>query len=56
MTVECMHCKKIIGEKPGHGVEGVSSGVCPACVKRHYPELADRILEIKEETLGGEPT
>lgn len=56
MTVECMHCKTIIGEKPGYGVQGVSSGICKACVRTYYPDLADRLLEIKEETIGGEPT
>lgn len=27
----CMFCKAEYGSKPGHGVSGVSDGVCPAC-------------------------
>ena len=45
-----------MGEKDGHGVEGVSSGVCPPCVQEFYADYVDRMDEIRDETLGGEPT
>jgi len=32
MTVVCMYCKVVIGQKDGLGVSGVSHGICRDCV------------------------
>lgn len=37
MTIECCHCRKIVGEKDGHGVEGVTSTICAPCAESILP-------------------
>jgi hypothetical protein len=34
MKIVCAWCGVYIGEKDGQGIEGVSHGVCPECLKR----------------------
>ncbi len=49
IVVTCMHCGHVIGYKPGHGVTGMSSGICTACLWTHYPDLAEEVMELKKE-------
>jgi hypothetical protein len=37
ITILCAWCGKEMGEKPGEGHEGVSHGICPECLKKHFP-------------------
>ena len=56
----CAHCKKIRDDAgywqqveiyfQEHSDVDFSHGICPECLKEHYPEYADRVLEkIKKE-------
>jgi hypothetical protein len=49
MTIICMHCGHIIGTKDGHGVIGLTSGICSACLWLHYPQYAARVVEAKRK-------
>ena len=42
-TVVCDRCGKVI--HPGDSRMRASHGVCPACIREHYPEYADEVLE-----------
>lgn len=37
LTIICMYCKKYMGEKPGLGVSGDTSSICPECWKERFP-------------------
>lgn len=39
MKVICMDCRKDLGEKDGHGVEGVSHGLCDECYEQRKTEI-----------------
>ncbi len=31
LVLQCIWCSSVYGEKPGHGVSGISHGCCPKC-------------------------
>lgn len=39
LTIVCIYCREVKGQKKGHGVAGVSSTICPPCMKVHHPEV-----------------
>ena len=41
----CAWCSKVMGEKDGEGVEGVSDGICDDCVILNFPHRANKIIE-----------
>ena len=50
MKIRCMDCKRDLGEKDGHGVDGISDGLCPECylIRRKEIEemkIQDRAME-----------
>ena len=36
IKVVCAWCGISLGEKDGQGAEGISHGICPECVMRHF--------------------
>lgn len=38
LTVVCMDCSCLMGERDGQGVSGVSHGLCPDCLARRRVE------------------
>ncbi|OGV39372.1 MAG: hypothetical protein A2020_09095 [Lentisphaerae bacterium GWF2_45_14] len=55
----CVHCKKIRDDGgywenveqyiEAHSEVGFSHGICPECLKKHFPDIADEILESQAE-------
>ncbi len=53
----CAHCKKVRNDKgyweqvekfiETNSDAGISHGICPECLKKHYPDMADEILDGK---------
>ncbi len=54
IKVICAWCGKDMGEKDGEGVEGVSHGICPACLTEVIDEASAMRNEIKQEMELGE--
>ena len=42
----CMFCGQVYGQKPGHGCEGPTHGICPSC--------EPNAMALLEEGPGGE--
>ena len=38
LKIECMYCRKPIGEKPGYGVTGTSHSICRQCWAARWPD------------------
>ena len=41
LTIVCAWCSRPMGEKPGHGVVGVSHTICPACLPGVLKQFGD---------------
>ena len=51
----CSHCKKVRNDKgyweqvekfiETNSEAGISHGICPECLRKHYPDMADEVLE-----------
>ena len=39
LKIECMYCRKAMGEKEGHGVEGTTHSICPECWSERFPGI-----------------
>jgi len=39
LKVECMYCRKAMGEKDGQGTEGTSHSICRECWLKHFPDF-----------------
>ena len=37
LKIECMDCRKVMGEKDGQGTEGTSHSICPECWEVRFP-------------------
>jgi hypothetical protein len=46
-TFKCMYCGTPMGKKDRHGIAGIPESICPLCLRKHYPQCADRALKIK---------
>jgi len=38
LTIICAWCGKFLYRKPGYGQSGISSGICPECKKKYFPD------------------
>lgn len=38
LKIQCMHCRKDMGEKDGKGTEGTSHSICKECWMDRYPQ------------------
>ena len=43
MKIVCAWCGKCMGERDGEGIEGVSHGMCEACLNKMEVEVSNRI-------------
>jgi hypothetical protein len=43
MRCICSYCKNQYGIKDGQGQEGDSHGICPDCLKKEFPDYAERL-------------
>jgi len=39
LKIECMYCRKAMGEKDGKGTEGTSHGICEECWSERFPGI-----------------
>ncbi len=44
LTIECAFCGRLMGEKDGMGCAGVTSSICPECIRKYYPDCAEELL------------
>lgn len=48
MIVECMCCRREIGQKSRNGSRfAVTSGICDDCLDARYPEYAERVRQLR---------
>lgn len=40
LKILCMYCGAGMGEKPGYGVSGETSGICRPCWATHFPGIS----------------
>jgi len=52
IKVVCQTCGKVLGEKDGQGVEGISHSTCEKCLRELYSDIFSE-EEIQEITKGG---
>ena len=45
LRVYCAYCKKHLRDKDGHGVSGISHGICRVCRDKILAKHRDRVLE-----------
>lgn len=41
IQVFCGWCGKYMGSKDGEGQPGASHGICPKCLKIHFPSISE---------------
>jgi len=39
LKIECMYCRKAMGEVDGKGTEGISHSICPTCWSEWFPGI-----------------
>jgi len=44
VTVECAWCNCIVGQKDGHGLNGITSGICGDC----FTTIAEQIALLED--------
>jgi hypothetical protein len=54
MTVTCAWCGRYLGTKDGHGVEGVSHGICEDCARRWLSDERVEVAVAERETVRRE--
>ena len=40
LIIICAWCGRLMGEKDGEGVEGITHSICPVCLKEQLAEVA----------------
>jgi hypothetical protein len=57
VIVECAWCGCIVGEKDGHGLSGITSGICGDCFATILEQIAslERHAAREAETADAEP-
>jgi CRISPR/Cas system-associated protein Cas10 (large subunit of type III CRISPR-Cas system) len=48
LVIQCCICKKVLGTKDGHGVEGISHGYCKECGDKEI----EKVRRMKMDTIG----
>ncbi len=44
MKIECVFCGRFMGTKDGKGAVGITSSICPDCLRKYYPNVAEQLL------------
>ncbi len=43
LKIECVFCGRYMGTKDGQGRSGITSSICPDCLRKHYPVYAEQL-------------